>query len=197
VVIVSRSARGFTYLTVLFVIAFMGLGLSLAGEVWHTSVMREREAQLLYVGNQYRRAIERYYVGGLNQFPRSLEDLLRDPRKPGIERYLRKLYDDPVTGKREWGIVKAPDGGIMGVYSQSEDKPIKTSGFALANRDFDGAAKYSDWKFVYNLAAQQVPVPQQLPKGAQPLPSQPVPAMGMQAPAAPNSAGKNSTGGMP
>jgi type II secretory pathway pseudopilin PulG len=185
VVIVSRSERGFTYLTVLFVIAFMGLGLSLAGEVWHTSVMREREAQLLYVGNQYRRAIERYYLSGLNQYPRALEDLLRDPRRPDIARYLRKLYDDPVTGKSEWGVVKAPDGGVMGIFSQSEDKPIKTAGFALANRDFEGAAKYSDWKFVYNPAAQQVPVPQQLPKGAQPLPSQPVPAMGMQTPAAP------------
>lgn len=171
--------NGFTYLTVLFLIAFMGLGLSIAGEVWHTAVMREREAQLLYAGNQYRRAIARYYVSGLNQFPRTLEDLLKDPRKPGTERYLRKLYPDPLTGKSEWGIVKAPDGGIMGVFSQSEDKPIKTAGFALANRDFEGAAKYVDWKFVYNPAALQVPVPQQLPPGTQPAPpSQAIPATG-------------------
>ena len=74
--------EGFTYLTVLFAIAFMGLGLALAGEAWHTALMREREAQLLYTGNQYRRAIERYYLSGLNQFPRTLEDLLKDPRKP-------------------------------------------------------------------------------------------------------------------
>ena len=183
---------GFTYLTVLFLIAFMGLGLSVAGEVWHTALMREREAQLLYAGNQYRRAIERYYLSGLNQFPRALDDLLRDPRKPGIERYLRKLYPDPLTGKSEWGIVKAPDGGIMGVFSQSEDKPIKTAGFALANRDFEGAAKYADWKFVYNPAALQVPVPQQLPPGAQPAPpSQTVPSTGT--PPAPGMGGMQPT----
>jgi type II secretory pathway pseudopilin PulG len=170
----ARGA-GFTYLTVLFVVAFMGLGLAIAGQVWHTALMREREAQLLYAGNQYRRAIERYYLSGLNQFPRSLEDLLRDPRKPGTERYLRKLYPDPLTGKSEWGIMKAPDGGIMGVYSQSEDKPIKTAGFPLVNRDFEGATKYADWKFVYNPAAQ-VPVPQQVPPGAQ----QQAPAAGPQ-----------------
>ena len=167
----KARATGFTYLTILFVVAFMGLGLSIAGQVWHTAVMREREAQLLYAGNQYRRAIERYYLSGLNQFPRSLEDLLRDPRKPGTERYLRKLYPDPLTGKSEWGIMKAPDGGIMGVYSQSEDKPVKTAGFALVNRDFEGATKYVDWKFVYNPAAQ-VPVPQQAPSGTSPLPPQ-------------------------
>jgi type II secretory pathway pseudopilin PulG len=175
---VSPRQNGFTYLTVLFLVAFMGLGLSIAGEVWHTSLMREREAQLLYAGNQYRRAIERYYLSGLKQFPRTLEDLLKDPRKPGTERYLRKLYPDPLSGKSEWGIVKAPDGGIMGVFSQSEDKPIKTAGFALVNRDFEGAEKYADWKFVYNPAALQVPVPQQLPPGTPAPPSQPAPAAG-------------------
>ena len=55
------------------------------------------EAELLYGGNQYRRAIERYYVSGPRQFPRALEDLLKDPRKPGTERYLRKLYIDPLS----------------------------------------------------------------------------------------------------
>jgi type II secretory pathway pseudopilin PulG len=173
---VNRRARGFTYLTVLFLVAFMGLGLAVAGQVWQTALMREREVQLLYAGNQYRRAIERYYVSGLNQFPRTLEDLLKDPRKPGTERYLRKLYPDPLTGKSEWGLVKGPDGGIMGVFSQSEGKPIKTSGFAFVNRDFEGAAKYADWKFVYNPAALQAPVPQQLPPGTPAPPAQAAPA---------------------
>ena len=53
---------GFTYLTILFVVAFMGIGLAVAGQVWHTQAMRDREAELLYAGNQYRRAIERYYL---------------------------------------------------------------------------------------------------------------------------------------
>jgi len=173
--------RGFTYLTVLLLVALMGLGLAAAGEVWQTGVAREKEAQLLYAGSQYRRAIERYYLSGLNQFPRSLEDLLLDPRKPNTQRYLRKLYADPLTGK-EWGIVKGPDGGIMGVYSQSEDKPIKVAGFTLANRDFENAGKYSDWKFVFNPATQQVPVPTSGPQGAQAPPQQPVPTTGAQPP---------------
>jgi len=178
-----RRQRGFTYLTVLFLVAFMGLGLAVAGEVWQTGLAREKEAQLLYAGNQYRRAIERYYLSGLNQYPRALEDLLRDPRKPNIERYLRKLYADPLTAKGEWGIVKSADGGIMGVYSQSEDKPIKVAGFPVVNQSFEGAAKYSDWKFTYAPAAPQAPVPQQSPPGGQPAPpQQPVPTTGAQVP---------------
>jgi type II secretory pathway pseudopilin PulG len=173
---------GFTYLTVLFVVAIMGLGLAVTGEVWHTAVARDREAELLYVGNQYRRAIERYYVSGPKQYPRVLEDLLKDPRKPGTERYLRKLYNDPVTGKSEWGIVKAPDGGIMGVYSGSEDKPWKTSGFSIFNKEFEGAAKYSDWKFLYTPAGAQVPLQPSQQPGA---PLQQVPLQSGQQPGAP------------
>jgi len=144
-----RPAAGFTYLTILFVVALMGVGLALAGEVWHTAAMREREAALLWTGEQYRRAIERYYLAGPRQYPRELADLLKDSRKANVERYLRRLYPDPITNSDEWGIVKAPDGGVMGVYSRSEDKPFKEAGFKSAQADFAGARKYSDWKFVY------------------------------------------------
>ena len=151
--------RGFTYLTILFAVAFIGIGLAVTGEVWHTAALRDKESQLLYTGNQYRRAIERYYLSGPRQYPRTLEDLLKDPRKPNVQRYLRRLYFDPVTGSSEWGIVKAPDGGVMGVYSLSDVTPMKTAGFDLRNSAFEGAGKYSDWKFVYDPSKQQAIVP--------------------------------------
>ena len=143
-------AKGFTYLAVLYAVALVGLGLALTGEVWHTAVMRDREAQLLYVGGQYRKAIARYYLNGPAQYPRALDDLLRDSRQAGVVRYLRKRYPDPVTGSDEWGLVKTPTGEIMGVYSLSAEKPFRTANFGAGN-DFGAAEKYSDWKFVYKL----------------------------------------------
>lgn len=145
----GQRACGFTYLTVLFIVAILSGGLALVGEVWHTTARREKEAELLYVGHQYRKAIERYYLNGPRIYPRNLSDLLRDPRKPTPERYLRRLYPDPVTGKNEWGLVKAPDGGIMGVHSLSEDKPLKSANFRPRDKDFEEGTKYSDWKFVF------------------------------------------------
>jgi type II secretory pathway pseudopilin PulG len=159
----TRPAEsGFTYLTVLFVVAFMGLGLAMTGEVWRTTALRGREADLLWVGNQYRIAIERYTKRGDMRYPRSLDDLLKDPRDPGVRRYLRKRYADPLTGSEEWGLVKAPDGGIMGVYSLSGDKPFKTAAFRAEDKSFEQAAAYSDWKFVYQPGAPGAsqPVPQ-------------------------------------
>jgi type II secretory pathway pseudopilin PulG len=169
-----RPAAGFTYLTILFVVAIMGIGLALTGEVWHTAALREREAALLWTGEHYRRAIERYYLAGPRQYPRELTDLLKDSRKPAVERYLRKLYPDPLTASYEWGIVKAPDGGVMGVYSRSDDRPLKEANFKPAQADFAGAQKYSDWKFVYVA-----------PGGAQPVGSNPsaAPSTGSKSPA--------------
>jgi len=141
--------RGFTYLTVLFVVAMMSVGLALAGEVWETSAKREREAELLHVGNEYRKAIERYYLSGTRQYPRNLSDLVKDPRQPGVVRHLRRLYPDPITGKEEWGLVKSADGGFAGVYSLSEAAPLKSAGFAVRDAAFEGKAKYSDWQFVF------------------------------------------------
>ena len=141
--------RGFTYLTILFMLAIMTGGLALAGEVWNTSAMREKEAELLHVGNEYRKAIERYYLSGPRQYPKSLSDLVKDPRQPGTVRHLRRLYPDPITGKDEWGLVKSADGGFAGVYSLSEAAPLKTAGFAVRNAAFEGKTKYADWHFVY------------------------------------------------
>jgi type II secretory pathway pseudopilin PulG len=149
-----RNARGFTYLTVLFIVAMMAGGLALIGEVWHTSNLREKEAELLHVGDEYRRAIERYHRSGNGQYPKSLADLIRDPRQPGVVRHLRRLYPDPLTGKDEWGLVKSSDGGIAGVYSLSESAPLKVAGFAVRDASFEGKTKYSDWQFVFAVSAK-------------------------------------------
>ncbi|MDH4173401.1 MAG: type II secretion system GspH family protein [Betaproteobacteria bacterium] len=146
---VRRAHRGFTYLTVLFIVAILGGGLALVGEMWETEARRDKEAELLFIGQQFRSAILRYYLSGpQRQYPRALEDLLQDARMPETRRYLRRVYADPMTGKAEWGMVKAPDGGILGVYSLSEEATFKRANFKRRDAAFAGAMKYSEWKFI-------------------------------------------------
>lgn len=164
---VSRArARGFAYLTVLFIVAIMAGGLAVIGQVWHTAAVREREADLLQVGNEYRKAVERYYLAGPRQYPRNLSDLVKDPRVPGTVRHLRRLYPDPITGNAEWGLVKAADGGIAGVYSLSDEAPLKIGGFAVRDATFEGKTKYSDWQFAYAPAAAPAAAPATQPQPA-------------------------------
>ena len=141
---------GFTYLTVMFIVAILLGGLAIVGETWETSARREKEIELLFIGNQYRRAIGLYYLstpGGVKAYPRQIEDLLKDPRQPGTVRHLRKLFPDPITGT-PFVVIKGADGGVQGVYSPSDDAPLKVANFRVRDAVFEGAQKYSDWKFI-------------------------------------------------
>ena len=53
------------------------------------------------------------------------------------------------AGNKEWGIIKAPEGGIMGVYSLSNEIPQKTGNFSQQYEEFASSQKYSDWQFIY------------------------------------------------
>lgn len=146
-----RGARGFTYIGVLIFIAVTSVALAAAGETWHTAQKREKEQELLFVGNQFRLAIERYAAqspGLGNRYPFSLEDLLQDPRHPGVRRYLRRIYLDPMTGNAEWGLITGPSGEILGVHSLSQAEPLKKAHFRPAEKDFGGKTKYSEWVFM-------------------------------------------------
>lgn len=152
-----QACRGYTYLGLLFMVALAGGALSVVGKSWSTAELREREQQLLFIGNEFRRAITSYYDaqegGSPKRFPESLEDLVEDNRFPTPRRHLRRIYADPMTGKADWGLVLSPDKRIMGIYSQSEGKPMKTAYFKAAEAQFGEAAHYRDWKFAYQQAA--------------------------------------------
>ena len=144
----ARNGGGFTYLGLLIAIALLGIALSAVGVVWSTQIRRDKEVELLYAGHQIRQAIGRYRaVGG--QFPQALNDLLEDKRSPVPRRYLRQIYLDPMTGTADWQLILAPGGGIMGVASSSQGKPIKVAGFLPADAAFETAECYCDWKFAY------------------------------------------------
>lgn len=144
--------HGFAYLWTLLLVAFMGIGLTVGAEMYSTSVRRDKEKELLFLGHQFRDAIGRYYEGqlqgGARVYPATLDELLQDTRSPGARRYLRKRFVDPITGKAEWGLVIIA-GRIVGVHSLSEKEPIKIDNFEPSDEIFRGKKKYSEWVFTY------------------------------------------------
>ncbi len=124
-----------------------------AGEIWSKSSQREKEKELLLIGAQFRDAIGQYYEktpGAPKKYPGTLEVLLKDDRQPGTQRYLRKIFFDPITRSNKWGLVLSPTGGIMGVHSLSDAHPLKRANFREIDVDFLGKAKYSEWLFIYH-----------------------------------------------
>ena len=144
---------GFTYVGVLVLVAIGSATLAGAGALWTIESRREKEAQLLFVGQQFNRAIASFRdktPGGQRQrFPTRLEELLDDKRWPTTRRHLRQVYVDPMTGTREWGLVKGPGGEIMGVYSLGAGVPLKQAGFPKNLESFERSTSYEGWRFVY------------------------------------------------
>lgn len=144
--------KGFSYLWVLMMVAFMGLGLTVATEIASTASQRDKEKELIAIGRQFQIAIGRYYESqqstGRGEYPSSLEDLLKDNRVPGVKRHLRKIFVDPMTGKAEWGVLRIA-GRVVGVHSLSEKTPIKQAGFEAQEMNLQHKKKYSEWVFTY------------------------------------------------
>lgn len=148
----ARAQTGFTYIGLLFALAIIGITLATVGIVWSTQIRREKEADLLFAGDQIRTAIRLYYgdtPAGVHSYPASLADLLQDQRWPQVHRQLRRLYYDPMTASADWQLIEAPEGGIMGVASKSMAKPIKQANFSNSDAVFKEADCYCKWQFVY------------------------------------------------
>ncbi|SET12533.1 hypothetical protein SAMN05216326_11289 [Nitrosomonas marina] len=182
----KRSDKGFVYLWALFAVTAAGIVLAATGQVWQIKMKREKELELLFIGDQYRKAIMSYYnsqVAGVREYPESLEELLEDKRGPATVRHLRKIYIDPMTMEDKWGVVEeeavpqqaqsqnnsagnanpaspasntlggsqiSSRKGITGVYSLSEQQPLKKDNFPDHFAKFTEAETYQDWQFVFS-----------------------------------------------
>ncbi|HUJ80020.1 MAG TPA: type II secretion system protein [Nitrospiria bacterium] len=146
-----RGQAGYTYLFVMFMVVLIGLAATAVARQWKTEIRRDREAELLFRGDQIRQAIGLYYLtargGSAHVYPRSLDDLVKDPNSSATRRYLRKIYKDPITGD-DFELVKEGD-AIRGVRSTSTAAPIKTGNFPPEDQDFNGKTSYHDWMFIY------------------------------------------------
>lgn len=134
-------------LALLIALVLASIALLAGLDVWALEKQRQQEEELLFVGNQYRLAIQRYYIVG-RTLPTTIDDLLEDKRFPIPLHHLRRAYPDPMTGKNDWQFLLEGN-GIYGVYSRSDRTPVKRANFPKQYAFFDKAQTYSDWKFFY------------------------------------------------
>jgi type II secretory pathway pseudopilin PulG len=146
-----QQQAGFTYTVLLFALVLLGVGLAAIGEAWSAASRRDKERELLYVGNEYVRAIRSFYEDspGEHRYPASLADLVEDRRFVDVRRHLRRLYPDPVDPALEWRLLPAPDGGVMGVASQSRLPALARQPARLPGAATLAGTHYSDWAFAY------------------------------------------------
>jgi type II secretory pathway pseudopilin PulG len=169
------AERGYAMAALLIALAIMAILLTVAMPVWRQEARREREAELVFRGEQYARAVALFRFKNANipnAFPPSIDSLVQG-------RFLRKKYKDPMTKDGEFELIGVGSqqpginptnpaqptargntplqptgvaGGMMGVRSKSQDTSI---------RAYRGATRYDQWAFTFNIAPR--------PGGAMPM----------------------------
>jgi type II secretory pathway pseudopilin PulG len=143
----GSSERGFAMAGLLVAIALLSLGLSIAMPTWKTLILREKEEELIWRGQQYDRAVQLYRRKNAAPGAPSLDQLVQG-------RFLRKKYKDPITdgdfelvGVSQAGNapgVQQPQRGfgqlVGGVRSKSKAKSL---------RILNGRTAYNEWQFTY------------------------------------------------
>ena len=176
----KRRQGGFTYIGLIVFVFIIGLVGAATLKVEALLRRAQLERELLDTGMQFGLALDSYAAAtprGQPRAPMRLEDLLRDQRFPNPRRHLRKLFIDPVTGKAEWGLVRAGEAGpILGVHSLSQATPLKQANFEPYFAGFENREHLAEWKFMAKETGTQVPpvvAGQPLVPPATPPPPQP------------------------
>ena len=186
---------GYAMAALLVMLAVMSIMLTVALPSWRQMVKREKEAELVFRGQQYARAIALFQRKYANALPPSIDVLVE-------QRFLRKKYKDPITGDdfqpipatslaltptspqaaSTPGAAATPvqpqvpssrsttpgpggGGGIAGVASKSKDESI---------RIFNGRQHYNEWHFTYLAFAPRPGAGPGVPGGVRPGGATPV-----------------------
>ena len=161
-------------------LGLMSILMSMVLPVWSQAAKREREAELIFRGEQYARAIELYQRRFVGAYPADFEALVE-------QRFLRRLYKDPMTEDGEFRpiyqsqvgeIEGAPDTASRpgetpeaepgedsptaddGIFFFSDDQRVTGGVIGVVSRSeeeslriYNGREKYNEWAFVYTTSA--------------------------------------------
>ena len=160
---------GYLMVVLLIGIAVMAVWMGAMLPSWRQQAVREKEAELIFRGEQYARAIALYYRKN-QRLPPNIDTLVS-------QRYLRKKYVDPMTGKeflplaaqaglssqQAVGRQAGPPPGSAGVIGVSGVRSTSTDTSIVVYRN---QQSYSQFPFDYQQALQRMGV--QNPQAAGP-----------------------------
>ena len=101
---------GYAVIVVVLLLALVAIALTAAAPHVLTQGRREREEELIFRGEQYRRAIG-LFNRKFGRLPLSLDELLYTSQLS----FLRRAWPDPMSAKGEWRVIRVgPSGEMIG-----------------------------------------------------------------------------------
>lgn len=113
-----KQQSGYALLVILLLLAFILISMSVAVTPILTQAKREKEEELLFRGQQYQRAIGRFYTK-FGRYPNKMDELIRTNDRS----FLRRPYPDPMTRDGKWRIIRLGPGGQL-VGSKQQQTPL-------------------------------------------------------------------------
>ena len=180
-IVTPRACRGYALMAALLALVVVSMAAAVAIGRARTDALRDKEAQLLWVGGQFRAALRSYHdvnpAGGAQQYPRTLEDLVDDRRGASVRRHLRRVYADPFTGRDDW-VLEMDAERIVGLHSSDGGLVLRRANLGPGNDAYAAAATHAQWRFlaVDAPAASAAASPgMSNPEDSQPAPPEPPP----------------------
>jgi len=133
----KRKDSGYMLLFLMIAVAVLTIMMLGVARNYRRGIIRDREVEMMHRGDQYSRAIKRYYKKN-GTYPTSIEQL----EKANNIRYLRKRYKDPMSPDGAWKLVHLTDitlkagGGLApaaGIGTQTAFGAAGSSAFGQTN----------------------------------------------------------------
>ncbi len=106
-----HSEHGHLLITLVIGIAVSMILLTVATQAWTSIIKREKEEELIFRGREYARALVKFRKS-MGRLPVDLKELV--DRGPRNERFIRKLYKDPMSLDGKWNLLYlSPDGRTL------------------------------------------------------------------------------------
>jgi type II secretory pathway pseudopilin PulG len=110
------GAAGYSLVMVVMIITVLNIMIAIALPLWSGMIRRDKEEELIARGLQYAEAI-RVFQRRFGRLPVQLDELIKvEPRS------IRRLWEDPMTGKQDWILIfegTPPGGGSPGIDPQT------------------------------------------------------------------------------
>ncbi|HET9768219.1 MAG TPA: hypothetical protein VFS60_15300 [Thermoanaerobaculia bacterium] len=114
---VRKHEAGYNLVILVIAITVLNIMVAAAIPLWRTAIRREKEEELIFRGLQYAEGL-RLFQQRQGRLPSRLEELIEV--KP---RCMRKLWEDPITGKRDWVPIRVMTSDNVDRDEQNGDKP--------------------------------------------------------------------------
>ena len=143
---------GYAMITLMIAVLLLAIFLLMAVPLWETVMQREAEEELIFRGRQYVTAIGLYLKKHNNLHARDFEIL-------HLEKFLRRLYKDPMSADGRWDMVfqdnsgatakllVVPAGQAKAYFSRAVLVGVCSTSPETGFREYRGKKKYNEWAF--------------------------------------------------